>query len=231
MEKKKRNKCFVMALLFVLSLNAQCPQIGLSQDSVSFQIPKEVESDLGYNKLLGRYVLSAMKNESCDALHRDSLMSLYVRSSFEKTIMYLCDSANYANSNFIYEDVSRWVETLPNLLSYCSNKEIQYALCDSLLNKGCEIGLLAMWDSCDINRLENYRNYRDFQISQKNAYLLGDLLVISHNSKNKKEYKYIIRQLRRIDEKYYLFLRKQFNSRNRVTYYEYLANFNDYLCN
>jgi len=231
MKDNKKNICSIIFLLFVINANAQCHILRQPQDPIYFQISNNVESDSGYNKLLSRYVVSAMTNESIVTLHKDSLMSLYARSSFRNTILYLCDSANYVKINFLYENVDRWVENLPNLLSYCYNKNIQYEISDSLLNKGSEIGLLAMWDSCNIDRLDNYRKYRDSLIVKKNVYLLGDLAVISYNSKNENEYNFLNDFIRKTDENFYLFLRKLLANRRKITYYEYLTDFYDYMGN
>lgn len=230
MKKNKKNFCSILFLLFVINANAQSSKFGQQQVFSSFQIPNNIESDLGYGKLLSRYVTFAMMNESCITLHKDSLKSLYARSSFCKTILYLCDSANYVNTNFLYEDIDRWVENLPNLLSYCNEPEIQYEISDSLLNKGYDTGLLAMWNSCNTNRLRNYSKYRDNLIEHKKIFLLGDLVIISYNSKNKNEYNYLINFIKKNDKNFFRFLKKLLAKKKEITYYEYMAVFNDYMC-
>jgi len=230
MENNKKILCSILFLLLVINANAQGPNLGQQQAFSSFQIPNNVESDLGYGKLLGRYITLAMMNESCISLHKDSLMSLYARSSFRNTILYLCDSTNYVNTNFLYENIDRWEENLPNLLSYCHDPEIRYAISDSLLTKGYNTGLLAMWDSCNTNRLCNYIKYRDKQIEYKKIYLLGDLAIISYNSKNKNEYNYLINFIKNTDKKFYRFIKKLSAKKGGISYYEYMADFNDYMC-
>jgi hypothetical protein len=87
-----------------------------------------------------------------------------------------------------------------------------------------------MWNSCNTNRLRNYSKYRDKLIEHKKIFLLGDLVIISYNSKNKNEYNYLINFIKKNDKNFFRFLKKLLAKKKEITYYEYMAVFNDYMC-
>lgn len=209
-------------------MNVQYVESKLKCDTKRYIISTDIESDQGYNSLLGRYVMAALKNDFNETLDGDSLSILYSRSSFLKTIMFLCDSTNYVTSNIVYEDINRYEENLPNLLSYCNDEKIKYSIADSLLERNSQIGLLAMWETCDISKLKKYTEYRNYLINNKKIYLLGDLAIISHNIGNSEETKLIINFVKKYNNKFYYFLKKYLKKKHSISYYDYISDFYDY---
>lgn len=228
MNNNKKIFITICVLLCSICVDAEKEDGTISCKDVYF-IPNSVESDNGYRKLLGEYISLSMRCNDCTVLNSDSLEMLFVRPSFEQSLLYLCTPENYSKSNIYYEDDSRWEESLPYLISNCSNKNVQYMIADELLSQGLHIGLVALWDSCDIDKLPHYDSYKRELVSQQKYYLLGDLAVIAHNAKNKKECDKLLRIIRKHHKLFYQFLKRYIDENECLSFYSYESFFNEEL--
>ena len=214
-------------ILAAFCIKALCASSMLAQNRDYYPISYDIEPDSGYNALLGKYVMMSMRDDPPE-LYSDSLYCLFSRESFAKEVYYLCDPVNYTSSNILYEHVSRWIEDLRNLLYYCPDVDAKYMIADSLLSLNNDIGILALWESCDFKKLSNYKLYRDYLIKAEKVYMLGDLVIILHNAGNQEECRRLLKIIRQSDKSFYLFLKKLIKESITISYADYWYDSGDF---
>lgn len=227
----KNNKIIIIVYVLLCSIcvEAKIEDSNKSCEDVHdiYPIAKSVEPNSGYRNLLGKYISLSMRANDCDELNGDSLKILFVRPSFEQSLLYLCTPENYSTSNIYYEDDSRWKESLPYLISNCTNKDVQYEIADELLGQGLDVGLIALWNSCDIGKLQNYDSYIGKLVSEQNYYLLGDIAIIAHNAKKEKECGKLLRMIKKHHKPFWQFLKRYIGKNECLSFYYYHSILNE----
>ena len=158
-----------------------------------FEVNHEIEPNEFYKKELERFLYKVFIDEQrCKEI--DS--SLFERSSFFKIVIEIYTDTTFLNYS-IYEYKNRWRELYIHMLSFCTNDNSFYRLCDSLLALNIDDGLIAVWNK-DANKLNNIKQFEEF--NNKDYYQLCQLIAIYHNSNMLKEKKRVIKQLKKIDK-------------------------------
>lgn len=216
--------CNIVIILFVLKLNCTACNYEGFNALLCANIATE-RTGQKYTELLDRYVLLSMNCDTVDELCPDSLKVLFKQELFVEKILYLCDSCNVAKSNVLYETDDRWVESLPYLISNCSDVDVKYHITDLLLENDSMVGLYAMWNNCDFLRLKNYEPFRKRMLKRKEIYLLGELAIIASNANNNKESQRILKRIKILNKKHYSFICELLGQHTKVTYYDYMIAF------
>ena len=186
------------------------------------------ENDKDYRLLLYKYIIRSMRSETVEDINQDSLKTLFSSNSFRSCILSICDTSSYIIADNIYETEDRWTENLPYLLSNCNIDSIKYNIADSLLLYRNGIGLIALWDSLEIDRLTNYHFFKKYLVRENNAYYLGEMAIIMHNSNNICEKNYFLDKTKRSNMSFYQFVKELLKDKKKVTYYDYLSSFENF---
>ena len=178
-------------LLLASGLNAQIITIG---DTVCkcfkvFNVSPQNEPREKYRIILSKYIYNAMFDNIYD-IENKSLNQLFERRAFKESMIFLLsDESSFLD--IFYEDYAnnheRWNEYTLNLLYNCSNKKVLYQISNELIDNNNDKGLLAFWNSLNINKIKHYSLYKQSLMNKNDLYKLSELVIIFHNSKNIKE--------------------------------------------
>ena len=140
----------------------------------SIYISQKIEPNEYYNIELRKYIYNSfIGSDSCK--NSQNLDSLFIRPSFEKTILMFYKDTNLYKYN-PFETRGRWENERKNLLYNCDNYDVLHLLTDSLLSYDCIDGLEVLWENVEPDRLNELLNYQQRQKS--NWYVQATIAAI-----------------------------------------------------
>lgn len=176
-----------------------------------FNVKSQLEKDYIYLKEFEKYLYKVFIDyKVCENIEE----TLFERESFIMLVLDIYDNKKFIKYS-IYDDDFRWKQSYVNLVNYCTNDEVVYKLCDSLLLRNIEDGLIAMWDK-DANNLTQLKKYEEKNFND--YYQLANLIAIYHNSGMYKQKIAAINQILKIDSNRSKPLLNFININNKIDY-------------
>lgn len=220
---------FCVILLISVSVNlysADNRTITLNDCNTEISVSDSVEQDNGFRMLLGRYLSCAMTDSDMHGLPCDSLRQMFARPSFEATVIDIISDRNNTINIFtgeIAEASEYWNTNKINLLNSCTDIDVTYKIADKLLAHGIDLGLIALWDNCDLSRLPNYSLYRNTIVLEQNRYKLCFLIGLNYNIHNDSEIASLMDALKQIQPAALIDINYFLSKNSHAYYYQYLS--------
>jgi hypothetical protein len=178
-------------------------------------IPREIEPDSFYRKLLSGYIYDCLIGGYDCKLDSTALKQLFYRNSFQKAVMliYTDSSINKYNP---YESTSRWNDAKKELLYKCTDSEVFHLIVNKLLEINVADGLDAIFENPNLSKLSQLSKYLN---NNDNVYMQAEIACIYHNvgdfdNSNKIMSKLSVANNFEIE---YEALNKLFQSKNKIT--------------
>ena len=160
-------------------------------------ISDKIEKNTDTKELLKKYISKCLlENDYCKEINYNPL---FKHPSFEKTVIYIYTSNDFLKNN-IFEDESRWKENYLNLLIHCTDQNVLLSLCDELLRRGIDDGIVALFDKEKVN-LKYIHNY--IVSNSDNFYKLSLLAIYFKNTSDEKSLNEILKYINNLSPKSY----------------------------
>lgn len=153
---------------------------GCSSCEICVTIDPSFEPDEEENKFLSIYLYNALIGGfKCDeSLLKES--NYYTASSFKKAILLFFDEQDYGRSVSVLGNIEHVKENKDELVYRIANVDVLHDIANELLQSGNTIGLDALWQNGDLEKLPNYQSYLS-SIDGANFFVYSDQIAFLHN--------------------------------------------------